>query len=361
MKGASPILVTALRRRRRGVKLMGKGDESFARLNGRDYLQYDRGPYFNPRAGELRMRFRLNGESREDGPKVLFNTGIGVGRVMGSRVNNYSLAIMDGKTLTFVVQSQRNTSVEVVSRVKIESGRWHDAAIRWGGFNRKGDNPFIEIEVDGQRERCDDPEVFGEVGVDSQNLESRSDPRTFFIKSNTVLAFGGAVQMPGTGLKCDLDMVDLKCPGRRRLRLDFETDPGPETGSAWLGWKLNPVDLREVRPNLARFGAGERTIDALSLFGEDVRFEQEEVPFAPAGLAAGSLKSFVPGGRDASTRVRLSTPGDVLVFAFTDHSLNAQVTADENGFDIRTDNDRYAFDVNRTGEEILTMHAAETM
>ena len=224
-----------------------------------------------------------------------------------------------------------------------------------------GDNPFIEIEVDGRRDRFDDPAVFGELGVDSQNLESRSEPRTFYIKSNTVLAFGGAVQMPGTGVKCDLDMVELKCPGRRRLRLDFETDPGPETGSAALGWKLNPVDLRDVRSDLAQFGAGERTVDVLPLFGEDANFEQEEVPFAPAGLAAGSLKSFVPGGRDASTRVRLSTSGDVLVFAFTDHSLNTQVTADENGFEIRTDNDRYAFDVNRTGEDILTMRAAGTM
>ena len=91
------------------------------------------------------MRFRLNGESKKEGPEVLFNTGIGVGRIMGSRVNNYSLAIMDGNALTFVVQSQRNTSVEVVSSVKIEPDRWHDAVIRWGGFNRPGDNPLLRL------------------------------------------------------------------------------------------------------------------------------------------------------------------------------------------------------------------------
>ena len=330
-------------------------------MNGRDCLQYERGPCFNPRSGELKMRFRQNGESREDGPGVLFNTGIGVGRVLGSRVNNYSLAIMEGSALTFVVQSQRNTSVEVTSSVKIEPGRWHDAAIRWGGFNRRGDRPFIEIEVDGRRDRFDDPAVFGELGVDSQNLESRAEPRTFYIKSNTVLAFGGAVQMPGTGLKCDLDMLDLKCPGRRRLMVDFETDMGPETGSASLGWKLNPVDLRDVRSDRAQFGAGDRNVDVLPLYGDDAAFEQEEVPFAPAGLAAGSLKSFVPGGRDASTRVLVSTPGDVLVFAFLDHGLNAQVTTEENGFEITAGGDRYAFNVNRTGEDILTMRAAGTM
>ncbi|MDE3000913.1 MAG: hypothetical protein OXU79_17700 [Gemmatimonadota bacterium] len=360
LKGGSPILVTALRRRRRGVKLTRRRGEGFAQLNGRDYLQYERGPYFNPRAGELRMRFRLNGENREKGPRALFNTGIGVGRVMGNRVNNYSLAIMEGNALTFVVQSQRNTSVEVTSPAKIEPGRWHDAAIRWGGFNRRGDRPFIEIEVDGRRNRFDDPAVFGELGVDSQNLESRDEPRTFYIKSNTVLAFGGAVQMPGTGLKCDLGMLDLRCSGRRRLTVDFETDMGPETGSAAMGWKLNPVDLRDVRSDLAQFGAGERTVDVLPLFGEEAGFEQEEVPFAPAGLAAGSLKSFVPGGRDPSTRVLLSTPGDVLVFAFVDHRLNPQVSRHECGFEIRAGNDRYAFDVNRTGEDILTMRAAKT-
>ena len=361
LKGAWPILVTALRRRRRGVKLTRRRSGVFARLNGRDCLQYERGLFFNPRAGELKMRFRLNGEPGEDGPGVLFNTGIGVGRVMGSRVNNYSLAIMEGNALTFVVQSQRNTSVEVTLPVKIETGKWHDAAIRWGGFNRRGDSPFIEVEVDGSRNRFDDPAVFGELGVDSQNLESRDEPRTFYIKSNTVLAFGGAVQMPGTGLKCDLAMLDLKCPGRRRLKVDFETDMGPETGSAAFGWKLNPVDLRGVRSDLAHFGAGERTVDVMPLFGEGACFEPEEVPFAPAGLAAGSLKSFVPGGRDPSTRVLLSTSGDVLVFAFLDHSMNAQVTADENGFVIGAGNDRYAFDVNGTREDILTLRAAETM
>ncbi len=361
LKGASPIPVTALRRRRRGVKLMRRRSGGFARLNGRDYLQYERGPFFNPRAGELKMRFRLNSESSKDGPGVLFNTGIGVGRVMGNRVNNYSLAIMEGNALTFVVQSQRNTSVEVTSPVKIETGKWHDAAIRWGGFNRRGDSPFIEIEVDGSRNRFDDPAVFGELGVDSQNLESRDEPRTFYIKSNTVLAFGGAVQMPGTGLKCDFGMLDLKCPGRRRLKVDFETDMGPETGSAAFGWKLNPVDLRDVRSDLAQFGAGERTVDVKPLFGEGACFEQEEVPFAPAGLAAGSLKSFVPGGRDPSTRVLLSTSGDVLAFAFLDHSLDAHVTAVGNGFVIGAGNDRYAFDVNGTGEDILTMRAAEAM
>ena len=360
LKGTFPILVTALRRRRRGVRMMRDGGEGFVRLNGRDYLQYEREPYFNPRAGELRMRFRLNGESKKEGPEVLFNTGIGVGRFRGSRVNNYSLAIMDGNTLTFVVQSQRNTSVEVVSSVKIEPDRWHDAVIQWGGFNRPGDNPFIEIEVDGYRNRCDDRAIFGELGLDSQNLQSRAEPRTFYIKSNTALAFGGAVQMPGTGVKCDLDRVDLKCPGRKQLLLDFETDLGPETGSGALGWKLNPVDLRRVLAKQARFGAGGRSIDALLLYGEDAFFEKEEVPFAPSGLAAGSLTSFIPGAREANMRVQLSTLGDMLVFAFVEHQANVRVIQDENEFEIGVGKERYGFDVNAQGEEILTLRSSVT-
>ncbi len=110
-----------------------------------------------------------------------------------------------------------------------------------------------------------------------------------------------------------------------------------------------------MRPILVKFGVGERTIDMVPLCGEDAAFEQEEVPFAAAGLAAGSLKSFVPGGRDPSTRVRLSTTGDAIVFAFSDQNLNDQVTADENGFEIHAGNDRHAFDVNGEVEEILSV------
>ena len=96
----------------------------------------------------------------------------------------------------------------------------------------------------------------------------------------------------------------------------------------------------------------------LPLYGDDARFEREEVPFAPAGLAAGSLKSFIKGSRGPNTRVRLSTPGDVLVFAFTEHNGNTRVTQNEDGFEIEVGTERYAFDVNRKGEEILTLHSA---
>ena len=37
----------------------------------------------------------------------------------------------------------------------------------------------MEIAVDGEAKRIDDPATFGEVGRDSQGLDSREEPRTF--------------------------------------------------------------------------------------------------------------------------------------------------------------------------------------
>ncbi|MCE2433924.1 MAG: hypothetical protein J4F29_13520 [Candidatus Latescibacteria bacterium] len=116
--------------------------------------------------------------------------------------------------------------------------------------------------------------------------------------------------------------------------------------------------MRQVQAKQTRFGAGGRLINAQLLYGEDACFEKEEVPFAPSGLAAGSLTSFVPGARDANTRMRLSTLGDILVFAFVEHRANARVVQDENGFEIGVEKERYGFDVNTKGDEILTMRLA---
>ena len=84
------------------------------------------------------------------------------------------------------------------------------------------------------------------------------------------------------------------------------------------------------------------------------------MPFAPSGLAAGSLVSFIPGARDANTRVRLSTLGDILIFAFVEHQANVQVVQNENenGIEIGVEKERYGFDVNTRGEEILTLRSA---
>ena len=227
LTGASPVLVTALRRRRRGVKLMRKRDEVFARLNGRDYLQYEREAHFNPRAGELRMRFRLNGEVPQDGPRVLFNTGIGVGRVMGSRVNK----LLAGGHGWKCVDVCRTEPAEHLGGGGVAGeDRTRQVARRRNSMGRFQPKGRQSVHRDRSRTAggtgATIPAVFGELGVDSQNLESRSEPRTFYIKSNTVLAFGGAVQMPGTGVKCDLASVDLKCPGRRAFASGFREGHG---------------------------------------------------------------------------------------------------------------------------------------
>lgn len=354
VKGDDPVLVAALRRRKRGAKIMTEGGERFVRLSGRDYLQYDRKIHFNPRAGEVSIRFRTHGHGSGDGPGILFNTGLGVGRLMGTRVNSFSLGMLDGNSLTFVVQSQRNTSVQVNSKQKIKPGIWHDVTIRWGGFNRSDDTPFIEIDVDGHLDRCEDPAAFGELGVDSQRLKSRKKARTFYIKSNSVLAFGGAVQMPGTGLKCDLSRVSLKCPGKKKLALRFEGDLDDETGSGTFGWKLNPVDLRAVSSRRARLGAGPAAVEIIPLVGDGFQFERETVPFAPSGLAAGSLKSFVKESHRESERLLAKSTGEVLVLAFARMKSKVSVNETDSGFSLRSGSEVRDFAVNKTGGEILT-------
>ena len=92
--------------------------------------------------------------------------------------------------------------------------------------------------------RIDDPDAFGEVGRDSQGLASRQEPRTFYVWPHSTLAFGGAVQTPGVSADCDIALIDLRCPGRRRLTVDPARGLGPEMGGGELAYKLNPVDLR---------------------------------------------------------------------------------------------------------------------
>ena len=356
LHGEPSVLLVALRRRPRGVKALREDGTPFVRLNGRDCLQYERKPYFDPRAGELRMRFRLNAEIDGSRPQVLFNTGIGGVGEMGTRVNTFNLGLLKDGVLAFCVHSQRDTAVQVEAPpVVIRPGTWHDVAVRWGGFNRPGDRPFIEIALDGRRERCDDRAAFGELGLDSQKLKSRTTPRTFYIKSNTLLAFGGGIQMVDTGTRCDISHIDLKCPGRRRLALDFEDGLGGETGNGPLAWKLNPVDLKEMKRTRAVFGAGYRRVEVLSVYPDDIRFETEVVPFAPSGLAAASLKSFIPDAGKPSLRVLASTEGDMLILAFSDRRAKAKVVRNAEGFCVQTAGCRYVFGIKTRSKSILTL------
>jgi len=348
LRGREPVVLAALRRRPRGVRLGREEGVDFARLDGRDYLQYPTEPYFNPSAGRLRLRFRLRQPVDAGRPQVLFNAGF-----LGPQVNNFSLGFLHEGTLAFAVQSQRYTrvAVEIEGRT-VQAGRWYALEVAWGGFNRRDGRPFIEIALDGEKRRCDDAALFGELDKDSQDLQSREEPRTFFIRANTALAFGAGVQKPGSARACDLADIHLQCPRRRPLRLDFAAGLGPETGSGAMGWKLNPVHLKAVDPERVLLGAGDQQV-ALEVWGAGAKWMREEVPYAPSGLAAGSLKSFVSGAEEAATRVWATTVGDELVLAFAAAPLD--MVGDAEGFVVSAGRNRYRLDLARRGREILRL------
>ena len=249
LRGGRPILLVAARRRKRGVRLASEKGVKFVHLDGKDYLQYPREPHLSPSAGSLRMRVRLREEPDPGRPQILFNAGLGIAHLMGTRVNNLNLGFLKAGGLAFAVQSQRYNVVQIEvpqETARMIPGRWHDVTITWGGLNAPKGKPFIEIDLDGYRARCDDIAQFGELGRDSQKLASRSTPRTFYLDPNSELAFGAATQMPGTGIRCDIAEIDLRCPRRKPLSVSFTEDLGPETGGGPITWKLNPADLRSI-------------------------------------------------------------------------------------------------------------------
>ena len=96
LRGQEPALIIALKRRKRGIKCIRQCGAAFVRLDGKDYLQYARVPHFNPAAGTLRLRFRLNGSlPLNDQTHILFNTGLGIGLTAGPgpQVNNYTVGL----------------------------------------------------------------------------------------------------------------------------------------------------------------------------------------------------------------------------------------------------------------------------
>ncbi len=371
-RGDDPVLLVALRRRPRGVRVV-KGGSPHIRLRGGDALQYAVEPWFRANGGCLRLRFRLRGRGRArgpeiatgrgnssgpqnaTGPRVLFNAGNGIGDHLGTGVNTFALFVDTDGRLRFSVQSQNSNLVSVHAPGTVEAGAWHDAQIAWDGFNRRGARPWMEIVLDGNTNRLDDPAVFGEMGQDTQGLASREEPRTFYVRPNTALAFGGSVQTPGVSIDCDLARIDLHCPGRRRLTVDPTVGLGPETGGGEMAYKLNPVDLRELGLDRARLGAGSHVVDVISVAGRDLRLRKEEVPYAPSGLAAGSLVSFLPDATEASTRLVAGTDDDILVLAFCGSSSKVRVTWEGDQFSLSAGDRAYSFEVSRRGGATLRL------
>ena len=351
-RGDDPVLLVALRRRPRGVRVIKDGSP-LIRLRGGDALQYEAKPWFRANDGRLRLRFRLRGQA--SGPQVLFNTGNGVGGHRGTGVNTFALVVDTGGQLHFSVQSQNSNLVSVHAPGTVEEGAWHDVQIAWGGFNRRGGKPWMEIALDGESSRLDDPAVFGEMIRDTQGLASRKEPRTFYVRPNTALAFGGSVQTPGVSADCDLSLIDLQCPGRRRLIVDPAIGLGPETGGGELAYKLNPVELRGLEGDRAQLGAGSRAVEVISVLGRGLQFRTEEVPYAPSGLAAGSLVSFLPNATEASTRLVAGTDDDVMVLAFCSSSAKARITREDDRFRLSAGGREYSFEVSRRGGAILRL------
>jgi len=352
LRGETPILLVALKRKKRSVRLVQGKDGWFARLNGEDCLQYPREPYLNPRAGRIRMRVRLREEPDPGRPQILFNTGIGVAGLMGTQVNNFSLGLFDGG-LTFAVQSQRFAKVGVTipsDEAAVAPGQWHDISASWGGFNDPHGKPFIEVSLDKCHRRCADPGRFGELGRDTQHLQSRATPRTFYIDPNTLLAFGGAIQMPGTSAKCDVAGIELSSPGRKPLLMDFSDGMGEETGSGPVAWKFNPVELRDLEPSRARLGAGPQVMELVPIYPARVSFKRERVPYAPTGLAAGSLTRIPPEAPGPSSRLLVSAPDEsMLVLAFKPRNARLRIARTPKGFCLKTPLAHLKFEIHPNG------------
>ena len=349
-RGDDPVLLVALRRRPRGVRVIKYGSP-LIRLRGGDALQYDAKPWFRANDGRLRLRFRLRGQA--SGPQVLFNAGNGVGGHLGTGVNTFALVVETDGKLHFSVQSQNSNLVSVQAPGTVEEGARHDVQIAWSGFNRRGGKPWMEIALDGESSRLDDPAVFGEMKRDTQGLASRKEPRTFYVRPNTALAFGGSIQTPGVSADCDLSLIDLHCPGRRRLVVDPADGLGPETGGGELAYKLNPVDLISLEGDRARLGVGSSVVELITVYGMGLRLRSEEVPYAPSGLAAGSLVSFLPNATEASTRMVAGTDDDVMVLAFSSSSAKARVTREGDRFRLSEGGRENSFEVSRRGGAVL--------
>jgi hypothetical protein len=363
--GRWPALVVAVRRKKREIEVVRGEGGVYARLNGKDYLQYVRERYFSPGAGEMHMKIRLH--DRVDGkrPQIIFNTGMGVpdtgpGLWHGTGVNQFNLGFWGGgEDLTFAVTSQDSLTQRVSIPANIATlvpGKWHEIAARWGGFNDSDGQPFIEIELDKRKNRFDDPAAFGEMKLDTQGMKSRKAPLPFYIRPQTEMAFGAAMQIPGTGLGCDIGQIELVCPERERFFLNFEQGLEEESGSGLLEWKLNPVELRERQKQDVVLGAGPRRIRLSALqLGGAAEFREEVVAFSSPGFAAGSLRRLKKGEEDSATRLLASTTGDYLILLFVDQEAGSKFGSIPGGFELRLGGLRYVFDINGENSHIMDL------
>ena len=158
------------------------------------------------------------------------------------------------------------------------------------------------------------------------------------------------MQKPGSGIACDIDHIHLDCPKRQPMHVNFTDGLGTESGSGPMGWKLNPVDLKTVDSKKVVLGGGEQQIVAQAI-DPKVIWRQEIVSYAPSGLAAGSLKSFIPGSEEANTRVQVDTTGNELILAFASEPVN--IIGDNKEFTVVAGKKKYCLNLADKGQNIL--------
>ncbi|MBI2194215.1 MAG: hypothetical protein HYU36_19740 [Planctomycetes bacterium] len=353
-----PLLLAAACLRPRSLKVRHEQGRSFVRLRRGDYLQYPREPFFNPDQGEVNIRVRLHGDRDAKRPQVLFSTGLGIGGQTGPQVNNFNLGLLDGQGLSFAVQSQRfkNVVVSAPSGHVLKPEEWHEVAARWGGFNRVRGRPFLELELDGVRQRCDDPALFGEMGKDTQNLQSRSTPRDFYVYPNTVLAFGAANQRPETAIECDLESIHLRCHGREPLSLAFPAGLAAETGGGPLLWKLNPARALKAQGQRMSLSSGPECLEVIPIVPPQASLLRQTVAYAPSGFAGSSLRWLKRQVQAASRRVLFSAEDErILVLLFKPKGRRVKVLRTPDGFWVQTPSSSFTFERREGPAEIFKM------
>lgn len=353
LRANPPILLVAARIKPRQVKLLEENGWRFVRLEGADYLQYVRRPWFLPDEGSLRMTVRFPAE----GPRrTLFHAATAGGLCAG---NSFLLGFRENGDLFFELQSQMWHTVSVTlpgDRYVVKPGAWHEIAIRWGGLNDPAAKPFIELGLNGRVERQDDPAVFGELKSNAQGLTPHAQPRTFYCRPNTCLAFGARVQIVESSTPVDIARIELCCPGCPPLEETWvEGLAREEAGSGPLAWCFTPAQAARLTRRGAEWKAGSVRVALFPLWPKGLRLTKDHAPYAPLSLAAGSLKRFRKEEEKASTRIWVSV-GDELVVILGLREARQKITVSQTaaGLTLVAGRKRYGFAVRPEGPEILS-------
>jgi hypothetical protein len=96
-------------------------------------------------------------------------------------------------------------------------------------------------------------------------------------------------------------------------------------------------------------------MDLLPAFGEKVSLAREIVPYAPSGLAAGSLKSLAPDGEKPGVRILAEAAGDCLVLVLADAAAKVEIERQKDGFRVSGEGISRRFEVRSRGREILRL------